>query len=1230
MQHTSVNCDKCNIRIPKNRRNLVCSQCRCIKHYKCYNLTKADVANIIDYPGYRWSCTECMSEILPINACSYTSRSARSKTDPHSDGIRFKAKCHGCDGMSYSQNNVVSCPCCNNICHKKCVKGILGCIKCCNDIIPGFNCHMYELYDNIGHNKNCIYNPYDLNNNVNLIGNLISNEEENNAFWNEISEQLISCTYKTLRNVQVAKPDELNILTVNIRSTHKNLQKIIDNAVEYQKYDVLCLNETNCDISKLANGIDDLLVEGFNPPIFQAPARASCKGGGLMTYVNNNICSADDLEKIDLGLDVDGNTIGEFLFVKIKSCKKTNKTVISGNVYRSPSNKNKSHFIDMYDKVLGKLVRHKGKQIIVSGDFNIDLIKYNSETCCQDLIDTASNHGFVQIISRPTRVTDHSATLIDHVYTNKINSVVSSCVVTLDLSDHLATCVTVSLDSTYDRAQYNLPNRRDNSEQLEYRLYNEANNEKFKSFIEAEDWDALLTDDTDAESQYNKFIDIYSKHYDAAYPLNTKRVRREHERVNPKPWITSWLEDACDRKNNLFHDWAKGPTISKRAKYDKMNLFCEKHIARAKNKYYKKYFNEYKDNSRKQWQMINGLLNRNKRKISVTKLFDSDGRIINSPELITEKFNEYFANIASDLKAKIDVNSSGNFEDFLTDPVTNSIYLKPVESGEVSRIISNLKNKATLDTKISSLKLAAENPKFTETLAKVITTSFEQGICPQTLKLARVVPIHKGGSRTDVSNYRPISLLTSFSKIYEKLMHHRIVDFMEGNNSFYEMQYGFRAGRSCEHALLNAHNTLLNSLSKKQISLLLLIDFSKAFDMVDHDILLSKLSHYGIRGVALDWIKSYLSDREQFVSVNGKDSVKRHMKFGVPQGSILGPLLFVIYINDLPGINKLAKFILYADDANIIITGESILEIEDKLEELTRALTLWVNSNGLLLNLKKTHYMLFSSQRTDHDLNLAINNVPIQRVCEARFLGVIIDEKLTWTNHIKALKSKMSRYVGIMYRIKSSIPLEVRIQIYHSFVQSHLNFCSLVWGFSAKSNIETLFTKQKKGMRAVMPGYVNYYYKDGILPTGTKSKFNEFEILTVHNIVVRNAQIFMQKVFTSPRLLPPSVRETISHLAPRRSYDSDHETCQAWLENVGSHVHRNSLFFKGPLIYIHPESEELQTPTAVLSINVYKTDAKKALLKSQALGDVNDWRTTKFLLFNIPGLRRSSRLNSEK
>ena len=184
-------------------------------------------------------------------------------------------------------------------------------------------------------------------------------------------------------------------------------------------------------------------------------------------------------------------------------------------------------------------------------------------------------------------------------------------------------------------------------------------------------------------------------------------------------------------------------------------------------------------------------------------------------------------------------------------------------------------------------------------------------------------------------------------------MHIRLSNFLESNNSLYENQYGFRSGRSCEHALLNAQNLLLESLSKHQVSILLLIDFSKAFDLVEHKILLKKLEHYGIRGPALKWLESYLSNRKQYVSINGAESTSLILEHGVPQGSILGPLLFIIYINDIPEISASAKFILYADDANIIITTDTVEQASEQIEILTKNLVNWVNSNGLVLNLKK-------------------------------------------------------------------------------------------------------------------------------------------------------------------------------------------------------------------------------------------------------------------------------------
>ena len=191
--------------------------------------------------------------------------------------------------------------------------------------------------------------------------------------------------------------------------------------------------------------------------------------------------------------------------------------------------------------------------------------------------------------------------------------------------------------------------------------------------------------------------------------------------------------------------------------------------------------------------------------------------------------------------------------------------------------------------------------------------------------------------------------------------------------------------------------------------------------MVEHTILLRKLEHYGIRGLALKWMTSYLKNRSQFVSLSGENSSIKNMQYGVPQGSILGPLYFIIYINDLPNIFNRAKFILYADDANIIINGANIADIVQQLNALCNILPNWVISNGLALNLKKTKYMLFSRQNIELPDEFKILNKKIDRVKEVRFLGVIVDEKLNWSAHIKTFKSKMSRYIGILCKIKKVV-----------------------------------------------------------------------------------------------------------------------------------------------------------------------------------------------------------------
>ena len=658
---------------------------------------------------------------------------------------------------------------------------------------------------------------------------------------------------------------------------NKNITKLRDDINMYRKFDVLCFNETNCNPDNLPGGANDLIIEGFHPPIVQAPARKSDKGGGLITYISDTICNINDIDIIPNLCSNDNPKEGEFMFVRIKAGNGLLKTAIIGNMYKSPSAK-PSTFMENLKHKMSSLNKYKNKLVYLGGDTNIDLLKYDYNTHAQELSEITLSSNYIQLISRPTRITEHSATLIDHVYTNCLEYVTSSGIVTVDMSDHLGTYVNFSLGGLNNNHQA----ANDTSHNVtsgKFRKMNDENLEKFRVLIENENW-ASVDSANDAQSKYDKFIKVYTDHYNTAFPLSASS-KRKNQRNDPKPWILPWLEGACARKNTCYYEYIKTPTTENLTKYTKLKKFVEKHIKKAKLQYYTNYFNQYSADSRMQWKMINELLNKNKKKISVSKLI-IDGNDITNRNDVANAFNNYFCNIAAKLKVD-NQNLHSHFTNYLTHPQSNTIYLANAEPDEIKDIIKKLKNKSTSDTAVTALKAASLVPKFDEVVADLISSSFSDGVFPEQLKLAKVVPIYKSGKRTEVSNYRPVSLLSTFSKVYEKIMHHRVDNYLNTHNILYENQFGFRRGHSCEHALLSAQNKIIENLDKKQITLLLLIDFSKAFDMVDHNTLLYKLNHYGIRGMALKWFESYLKNRKQYTHANNVSSETGDLEHGPDQ-----------------------------------------------------------------------------------------------------------------------------------------------------------------------------------------------------------------------------------------------------------------------------------------------------------------------------------------------------------
>jgi hypothetical protein len=281
-----------------------------------------------------------------------------------------------------------------------------------------------------------------------------------------------------------------------------------------------------------------------------------------------------------------------------------------------------------------------------------------------------------------------------------------------------------------------------------------------------------------------------------------------------------------------------------------------------------------------------------------------------------------------------------------------------------------------------------------EPISRIINKSFSTGIFPEKLKIAKICPIFKNGEKCLFSNYRPISILPSFSKIFEKAMSNRLMSFLESKTLLVDNQFGFRKKRSTYMALMEMYDKISLAMDNHEYSVGIFIDLSKAFDTINHSILIEKLSYYGIRGIVLDWFRSYLQSREQYVYLNGMSSTMRSIICGVPQGSILGPLLFILYVNDIASCCEMLKLILFADDTNLFYSNRDYSELERIVNIDLSKLADWFKANKLLLNAAKTNFILFGYKNIPRPHGLVLDGYILERTDCTKFLGMFMDEEL--------------------------------------------------------------------------------------------------------------------------------------------------------------------------------------------------------------------------------------------
>ena len=501
--------------------------------------------------------------------------------------------------------------------------------------------------------------------------------------------------------------------------------------------------------------------------------------------------------------------------------------------------------------------------------------------------------------------------------------------------------------------------------------------------------------------------------------------------------------------------------------------------------------------------MINQIIGRNKKDNQQT-VFKKGTDLVTSPIEIANEFNKFFVNIGPKLAKEIN-NSGKDYFEYINNPLCENIFMKPIVETEIIKIISKFnKNKSPGYDDIGNNDLKKISKEIAIPLTRIFNLSISSGEVPDSLKIAKVVPIYKKSDPQVFSNYRPVSVLPSFSKIIERLVFNRCVDFIDKHKILNTNQYGFRTGPSTYMAIVDFVDNICNAVENNQQSIGIFLDLSKAFDTIDHNILLHKLTYYGFRGKALDWFSSYLSNRKQYVIYNNEKSTMEKLTCGVPQGSILGSLLFILYVNDIVNTSSVLEFVLFADDTTILYSHEDLASKIDVVNNELKEVTNWFKANRLSVNAKKTNYMLLETRqrnlKQDDNIFIELDNTRLERVFITKFLGVIIDENLTWKNHIDGVTKTISQNIGVINKLKYFVPERVLHTLYCTLVLPYVNYNILVWGSTCCSSMDKILKLQKWAVRSITKSH----YRSHSAPL-----FKQLKILNVYDTYKLEVGVFM-------------------------------------------------------------------------------------------------------------------------
>ena len=838
-----------------------------------------------------------------------------------------------------------------------------------------------------------------------------------------------SSNTSTCSNMSTIISKNLNIIHLNIQSI---LPKIGLLEVEMQNYDILIFTETWLT-SQVSD--DDIMITNFNCPYRKD--REGRQGGGVAIYTKIGISSVNRPEFLYDNL--------EALCIEIKL--QSHKFLLCG-LYRPPNSG--LEYWDLIDQSIDNMSTSTIKDLVIMGDFNCDMLKNDASNKITQL---ALSYNLQQLIEEPTHYTEHSASLIDLALVSKPSNVIYSDVTSPFIPDLIRYHCPIILVLKFRK-----PSKTTHKRHIW--LYDKGDYTKYRRLLNDTDWNQILLT-PDLNETVNKVTDVIIESAKAAIPNKTVIIRPEE----PK-WINCNIKRQIRQRKRLFKIAKRRNNAITWTKFRQKRNAVTTLIRNAKQKYNEKLASDLKDstlNSKSWYKITSNLLNPNSETQSIPFL-ETDDMLAETNTEISEVLNSYFTE-----QATID-DSNATLPNVVAPeyPFLESIY---ISDEDVKDSISLLKtNKAPGPDSISPKLIKEGASQLISPLRKLFNKSLRLQHFPDSWKDANVIPIHKKDNFTKPCNYRPISLLSYLGKLMERCIHKHISNYLKQNNVITHFQSGFQSGDSTINQLVYLNNTFLNALDKGKEIRIVFCDVSKAFDRVWHKGLLFKLKSIGLSGDILEWFSSYLNTRRQRVCYKGTSSSWMHINAGVPQGSILGPTLFLIFINDIVK-NIRTNIRLFADDTSLFKIVDCPINAAMELNIDLRYIYRWARKWLVDFNAAKTVSLIISKKRLKpNHPELFMANSSIKEVNQHKHLGLIFSSDATWTNHIKVISVKAWKRIGYLRRLRFLLDRPSLQKIYTTFIRPLLEYGNIIWDSCTLENKRTIENIQLEAARLVTGG----------------------------------------------------------------------------------------------------------------------------------------------------------------